>query len=73
MPADKFEKEFGLNWQKALDAGVVFNALDACKYLGIDANGLDAAWAVAKKVKFGGGFYCGEIVTNVPGEWRGGR
>merc|ERR1719277_1866625 len=39
--------------------------MDACKELGIDANGLNAAWAAAKKadklVKFGGGFYCGLV------------
>ena len=41
--------------------GLVFNAMDACKHLGIDAEGLDKAWAPAKKVKFGGGFYCGLV------------
>jgi len=41
--------------------GLVFNAMDACEYLKIDAAGLDKAWAPAKKVKFGGGFYCGLV------------
>lgn len=59
VPAAKFEEAFGLSWQKALADGVVFNALDACKVLGVDAQGLDALWAKCKKVKFGGGFYCG--------------
>ena len=39
------------------------NAMDGCKALELDADGLDAEWGKAKKakklVKFGGGFYCG--------------
>jgi hypothetical protein len=66
VPADKFEAAFGLSWKKALDDNVVYNALDACEVLGVDAAGLDALWASAKKVKFGGGFYCGLIT--VPGK-----
>lgn len=50
VPAAKFEKEFGLSWNKALADGVVFNALDACNVLGVDAAGLDKLWAKAKKV-----------------------
>jgi hypothetical protein len=50
VPADKFQKEFGLAWSDALKQGVVYNALDACKYLGIDAEALDKAWGPAKKV-----------------------
>lgn len=65
VPAKKFEEAFGESWEGALKAGKVFNALDACTYLGVDAQGLDALWAKAKKVKFGGGFYCG-IIENVP-------
>ena len=30
VPADKFEKQFGIGWQAALDSSVVFNAMDAC-------------------------------------------
>ncbi len=66
VPADKFEKEFGIKWETALKQGIVYNALDACTYLGIDANELDAAWGSAKKVKFGGGFYCG--LVEIPGK-----
>lgn len=62
VPADKFEASFGLPWSEALASGRVFNALDASKELGVDGNGLDKLWAPSKKVKFGGGFYCGEIV-----------
>jgi len=66
IPKDKFQKEFGLSWEDALQKGLVFNAMDACEYLKIDAAGLDKAWAPAKKVKFGGGFYCG--LVEVPGK-----
>uniref|UniRef100_A0A7S2SSL9 adenine phosphoribosyltransferase n=1 Tax=Rhizochromulina marina TaxID=1034831 RepID=A0A7S2SSL9_9STRA len=65
VPADKFEAQFGLSWANALAQGSVFNAMDACAVLGLDADALDAEWAKAKKakklVKFGGGFYCGLI------------
>jgi nucleoside diphosphate kinase len=67
VPPAKFQKQFGLGWQEALDKGVVYNAKDACDYFGIDANALDGHWAKAKKdkrlIKFGGGFYCGHITT----------
>lgn len=46
VPGDKFEKHFKLAWSEALKSGTVYNALDACTYLEIDANQLDAAWAV---------------------------
>eukprot|EP01041_Mallomonas_annulata_P010508 gene10510-21916_t len=71
VPADKFQKAFNIAWEDALKSGVVYNAIDACAYLGLDSNGLDAAWAKAKKadklVKFGGGFYCG-LIDTVPGK-----
>ena len=67
VPTAKFEEFFGLPYSKALENGSVYNALDACKYLGVDAAGLDKLWAKARKVKFGGGFYCG-IIENVPGK-----
>jgi len=63
VPNDKFKEQFGLDWQEALDSGKVFNALDGCKELGIDAEGMATAWNKAKDdkklVKLGGGFYCG--------------
>lgn len=61
VPASKFEDKFGLTWETALADNVVYNAMDACTFLGVDANGLDALWNKADKVKFGGGFYCGSI------------
>jgi hypothetical protein len=65
VPADKFEAKFGIGWEEALAKGVVFNALQACKKMGIDGAALDKKWAAAKKsgalIKFGGGFYCALI------------
>jgi nucleoside diphosphate kinase len=65
--SEKFEKQFGLSWEAALAQGNVYNALDACKHLEIDADALDAAWGKAKKadklVKLGGGFYAGLVDT----------
>jgi len=71
VPADKFQKQFGLGWQEALDKGVVYNAKDACEKLGIGSDDLNKAWGACKKskklVKFGGGFYCG-LIDTIPGE-----
>jgi len=71
VPAAKFQAQFNLAWEDALKQGVVYNALDACAFLGIDANGLDEAWAACKKanklVKLGGGFYCG-LIDTIPGK-----
>jgi len=65
VPADKFQKQFGVGWQEALDQGVVFNAIDGAAKLGLNAADLEKRWAVAKKnkdmIKFGGGFYCAKI------------
>jgi len=65
IPKDKFKEQFGLEWDEALASGKVFNALDACKEFGLDADSLDKAWAKCKAdkklIKFGGGFYCGLI------------
>jgi len=68
VPAAKFQEAFGLSWEQALKDGVVYNAIDACTYLGIDGNGLDAIWSKAKLVKFGGGFYCGKLEPKIPGK-----
>lgn len=54
-------------WAAALESGNVYNALDACAYLGIDADALDSLWRICMKddkmIKFGGGFYCGLITA----------
>jgi len=65
VPADKFEGKFGRSWQSALDAGLVFNAMDAGKKLGLNSNELELKWRDCKKncVKFGGGFYCSNLGT----------
>lgn len=71
VPADVFEDFFKLSWSDALASGKVFNALDACAYLGVDADQLDSLWGQCKKAnklkKFGGGFYCG-LIDNVEGK-----
>jgi nucleoside diphosphate kinase len=65
VPADKFKSQFGLEWKDALASGNVYNAMDACAKLGIDADEMDDKWGAAKKagklIKFGGGFYCGHV------------
>jgi hypothetical protein len=57
--------QFGLEWHAALESGKVYNALDACAFLGISAVEMDKQWGITKKadklVKFGGGFYCGLV------------
>merc|ERR1712066_945523 len=65
VPKDKFKEQFGTSWEDALASKTVFNAMDGCAQLGIDADAMDKAWAKAKAakklVKFGGGFYCGLV------------
>ena len=67
-PAKKledFQSVFGISWKDALAQGIVYNAVDGCKKLGIDGEEMDKRWAGAKKaghlVKFGGGFYAGKL------------
>ena len=59
LSSAQFEAKFGTTWAAALESGKVFNAMDACTELGIDAMALDKLWGDAKKkdnlVKFGGG------------------
>jgi len=63
FPNDKFEKQFGISWEKAKPNA--YNALDACEKLGISAEEISDLWAKCKKndklVKLGGGFYCGLV------------
>eukprot|EP01039_Chlorochromonas_danica_P000497 gene497-536_t len=61
VPAEKFHEAYGVTWADVLAEGKAFNALEAAKELGVDAHGLDELWNASKKVKMGGGFYCGEI------------
>jgi len=61
----EFAKKFGITWKQALANGIVYNAVDGCKRLGINGDEMDKTWASAKKsgnlVKFGGGFYAGKV------------
>jgi len=68
VPADKFKDTFSEEWSQACADGRVFNALDIKEKLGFSASELDAAWDATSdkaspktRVKFGGGFYCGQL------------
>lgn len=41
---EEFAKKFGITWKAALDQGLVFNAVDGCKRLGIDGEKMDKTW-----------------------------
>lgn len=60
-----FEKMFGETWDAAIQAGKVYNAMDAAEKLGLDAAGVNEKWSKLKPgkdlIKFGGGFYCGKV------------
>eukprot|EP01010_Urceolus_cornutus_P005388 NODE_933_length_1225_cov_264.029762_g708_i0.p1 GENE.NODE_933_length_1225_cov_264.029762_g708_i0~~NODE_933_length_1225_cov_264.029762_g708_i0.p1 ORF type:complete len:378 (-),score=81.36 NODE_933_length_1225_cov_264.029762_g708_i0:90-1163(-) len=62
---DEFESKFGRTWQDALDTGMVYNAVDACKRLNVDGERMATLWTDSKSsgdlLKFGGGFYCGKV------------
>lgn len=65
VPKDKFQEQFGIGWDDALEKGIVYNAVDACKKLDLTAEGLEKEWRKTKGtkdvIKFGGGFYCAKI------------
>jgi len=65
----EFTTKFGVSWQQALAEGVVYNAVDACDMLGIDAETMDAQWGVSKAsgelLKFGGGFYVARLPKKI--------
>merc|ERR1712194_780718 len=62
---DEFKAAFGLEWSEALKQGLVYNAVDGCKKLDTDFDGLNERWSKLKKgvnlLKFGGGFYCAQL------------
>ena len=63
VPEDLFQKTFGVTWRESLEKNLCFNALDACKELNVDSAGLEKRSRFAKRsVKFGGGFYCAEML-----------
>lgn len=64
-----FEKAFGFSWKDALAKGVVYNAMDAAKKLGVSGSELGKRYDTLKKgvtmIKFGGGFYVGKMADDM--------
>jgi len=64
----EFTAKFGITWSEALEAGLVYNAVDACDMLNVDGDGLESIWSVAAAskdlLKFGGGFYVGKLASS---------
>lgn len=62
---EEFKQMFGISWEDALAQGKVYNAKAACEKLRINGAGLDKIWSGLSRgqnlIKFGGGFYCGEV------------
>lgn len=62
---EQFGMKFNVSWEVAVEQGLVLNALDACKKLGIDGDEMARRWNEAKDnrhlLKFAGGFYCAQI------------
>ena len=50
---DTFEKTFGAKWGEVVKKGLVYNAMGACKKLGITTDELDAKWGGLKLVTNG--------------------
>ena len=54
-----------MKWNKVMEDGLVFNAMDGAKKLGISPDELGKKYDALKKgetiIKFGGGFYCGKV------------
>jgi len=68
VPADKFKDTFGEEWAAAVADDRVHNALDIKTKLGWESDKLNAEWdktsdkaSPKTRVKFGGGFYCGQL------------
>jgi len=62
---EAFSKVFGTSWQDALDKGLVYNAADGAKKLGIEpikvAEKFNKLKQGESQVKLGGGFYVGKV------------
>jgi hypothetical protein len=43
---EEFAKKFGITWKAALEKGVVYNAVDGCKRLGVDGVVMDKTWVM---------------------------
>lgn len=50
---EEFEAKFGVSWKKALEDGVVFNAVDGCKRLGIDGATMEKQWVSPAPLRTG--------------------
>ena len=64
VPTEKFSAFFGEEWATVLAEGRAFNAIDMKAKLGGDDAKFEALWDATndgKRIKFGGGFYCGCI------------
>ena len=66
----EFKAAFGLDWADAVAQGKVYNAVDGCKKMGCKPNEMESKyWCKLKKgknlIKFGGGFYCGQLKDDV--------
>ena len=46
VPNDKFETFFKISYKEALEEGSVYNAMQACEYLELDAVELEKVWYV---------------------------
>lgn len=61
----EFNKLFGLSWEDALSKGLVFNAKGAAEKLGVEpleiSNRFDKLERGKNQIKFGGGFYVGQV------------
>lgn len=71
VPADEFERKFGLSWDEAKFRKLAVNASDACAKLQVDGDGLAKLWQAAEAekqvIRFGRDFSCGKI-TPAEGE-----
>mmetsp|Transcript_10237 Transcript_10237/g.23657 ORF Transcript_10237/g.23657 Transcript_10237/m.23657 type:complete len:562 (+) Transcript_10237:249-1934(+) len=59
-----FLERFGVDWAAAVEQGLVLNASEAMKKLGLSAEQLGQKWAVIpgdEILKFESGFYCGRL------------
>ena len=64
VPTEKFADFFGEEWGTVLAENRAFNAIDMKAKLGDDDAKFEELWdatADGKRIKFGGGFYCGCI------------
>ena len=65
----QFQEMFGMSWEDAIAQGKVYNAKDACEKLSCDGAGLEKKWRKLTRgkdlIKFGGGFYCGQLEEGI--------